>query len=152
MEKCILIRNRNGQVWSFDLLVALMIFVVGLLIIYFFALNYKSSAFDELNELYYDGDLVSSLIMGDGPESLITNNHVDQSKLDYFNSLSDSEKKIRFGVSNNFYFSIPNMVVDGVSQQNVGVLNTSVVSSQIKTTRIVIYNNKPEKMEVVVWR
>ena len=144
--------DTRAQVWSFDLLVALIIFVIGMIIIYFFALNYKSSTFDELGELYYDADLASNILLSEEAEGIVSNGKINQTKLDSFDALPVAAKKLRLGVSYNFYFSIPNMTISGNPQQYAGIVNTSAVDSQIKLTRIVVYNNQVTKMEVISWR
>ena len=75
---------------------------------------------------------------------------MDEDKLEYFDSLLDSEKKSILGVSNNFYFYFDDLEISGNSASFVG-MNSSIVENQIKLTRIVIYKNKIIKFEVIAW-
>jgi hypothetical protein len=140
--------HKKGQVWSLDLLVAFIIFTMSLVVIYFYALNYTAGSSDDLDELFYEADFASNLLLGEWEQwsdSLVEDGKIDQVRLDNFDALSGDEKKARLGITNNFYFSMP-----GVAR--VGILNSSVVDAQIKITRIVIYENRPTKFELIVWK
>jgi hypothetical protein len=150
MVKSLLI-NKKAQVWSLDLLVALIIFVIGLVVIYFYALNYQSTTY-KFEGLSYDADLISNLLLGENEDGIVTDGKVNQSKLDEFDSLSDFEKKSVLGVSNNFYFTMPQLEVGGGVRDSVGIVNVTSVNHLVKVTRITIYKEKPTKLEVVVWQ
>ncbi|NQU32276.1 MAG: hypothetical protein HQ521_03495 [Bacteroidetes bacterium] len=147
--------HKKGQVWSLDLLVAFIIFTVSLGVIYFYALNYTAGSSDDLSELFYEGDLASNLLLSEWEQwnfGLLEDGKIVQGRLEDFDSRLPEEKKTRVGVSNNFYFSMPGMKISGVPQEYVGIVNVTSVDSQVKITRIVIYENKPTKFELIIWK
>jgi len=147
--------DKRGQVWSLDLLVAFVIFTVSLVVIYFYALNYTAGSSDDLDELFYEADFASNLLLSEWEQwsdSLVEDGRINQGRLDNFDVVSDDEKKAKLGISNNFYFLMSEMKVLGVPRERVGIINSSVVDSQVKITRIVIYENRPTKFELVVWK
>jgi len=146
------LNNRRGQIWSFDLIFALIIFIVGLVVIYFYAINYNSTTSSSLAGLYYDADLATNIILGSDAFSLVDGNgKLNQTRLDEFAALTDGEIRTYYSVSNNFYLYIPGLVISGVSQEKIGIINTSQTDNQILISRIVLYNDRPTKMEVIAW-
>ena len=66
MEQFIL--TKKAQVWSLDLIIASVIFSIGIIILYIYAINYSPETKNQLNELLYEGNLASKLILSD-PEN-----------------------------------------------------------------------------------
>ncbi|MCK5612408.1 hypothetical protein KAR91_61620 [Candidatus Pacearchaeota archaeon] len=146
-----ILTNKKAQVWSLDLLVAFMIFTAGIIIVYFFAINYIQGSPVILRELFFEGELASSTLMSDEATGILSSGKINQTKLDEFDALTDQQKKIRLGVSNSFYFTIPDLEIAGVSKSAVGILNTTSTNNQVQTSRIVIYQNKPVKLSLISW-
>ena len=138
--------NKNGQVWSLDLLVAFMIFLITLICVYFYTINYVANSSSELNQLFLNADIVANLLLSEDNYGLISDGRINKTRVEEFSSLSDSQKKATLGATNNFYF-----VISGY-QDIVGIVNVTDVDSQVKITRIVIYEDKPTKFEIISWR
>jgi len=151
MEKLILIekifkKNRKAQIWSLDLVIAVVIFLVGIMILFYYAINYSSQSKNQLDELFYRANLASELILSEEFPGILSHGIVNQTKLNFFNNLSDTEKRRFLGINNNFYFRMDNY--DGY----VGIINASEVDSLVKVTRLTIYKNKPTKFELFLWK
>lgn len=143
---------KRGQVWSLDLLVAFMIFMMTLVTIYLYAISYYSGSSEDLNQLFLNADLVANLLLSEDEYGLLSNGEINKTKIEDFNSLPESLKRSTFGASNNFYFTILDLGVVGISGNSVGIINTTEVDTQVKITRIVIFNDKPTKFEVISWK
>jgi len=144
--------SKKGQVWSLDLLVAFLIFMMTLITIYLYALNYSSNSSNELNQLFLNSDLVSNLLLSEERYGLLSNGKMNKTKILEFDSLSESEKRALLGASHNFYFTIFDLDIDGIPGDSVGIFNVTEVSSQVKITRIIIFNNRPTKFELISWK
>ena len=95
--------NKKAQIWSFDLIIAGVIFLMGIIILFLYAINYTSQAENELDELFYQGNLASELILSEEDFGILTNGKVDSAKLTAFDC---SIKKNEMFLRNNFYFSL----------------------------------------------
>lgn len=131
--------NKKAQVWSFDLIIAGVIFLIGIIILFLYAINYTSQTKNHLDELFYEGNLASELILSEEDFGILTNGEVNSTKLAVFNC---SIKKNEMSLKNNFYWSL-----DGNNYCDVPVNPENL----IKVTRITIYNNKPSKFEISVY-
>ena len=150
-------KDRKAQIWGFDLMIALTIFLVGIIIIYLYAINFSETSQDILNEMNSEAVLVSSLILSEGsPENwdagnveipgILTNKRLNETKLENLENLilDDYHKtKISLGAVNNFYFIFEG--IDGVGKEPVSTNNL------IKLERLIIYNNKPVKFVLYIW-
>jgi len=151
MEKFISTSNKKGQAWSIDLIVAGVLFLAGIIILFYYAINQSSQTRNQLDELFYEGKLASELILSDESFGILTDNVVNQTKLENFFYLADDMKKEVLGLRHNFYFSMENLEINGNHQAYVGIVNTSDVENSIQITRLTVYKNKPTKFQLYVW-
>lgn len=131
--------NKKAQVWSFDLIIAGVIFLIGIIILFLYAINYTSQTKNELDELFYEGNLASELILSEEDFGILSDGKVNSTKLAAFDC---SVKKNEMSLKDNFYF-----ILDGNSYCDV----PANPENSIKVTRITIYNNKPSKFELLVY-
>jgi len=150
MEKFILINKKQGQAWSFDLVIAGFIFLVGIMVLYVYAINYTSQSQQHLDELFYEGRLASELILSEEDFGILTNDRVNQSKLEEYDSYYDAKKGV-LGISHDFYFNISGLELSGSPASYVGKMNTAEIEDLIQITRITIYKNKPTKLELFIY-
>jgi hypothetical protein len=133
-------KNKKAQAWSLDIAIASVIFLSGVIILYVYAINYTSQSKNILEELSYEGNLASELMLSNDLGILKDNeNKVDNIKLSSFNCDS---KKAEFGLTHKFYFNL-----GGVDYCTVPASSESL----FKITRVTIYENKPAKLEVFVY-
>lgn len=154
MKKKFLINNKKAQIWGLDLIIASVIFLTGIIILFYYAINILPQSKNQLDEFFYDGNLASELILSEDQYGILSDSKVNQTKLGIFFNLSNSEKKKLLGVANNFYFKMEDMVVVNStgSYDYVGIMNTTNTDNLVKVTRITIYNNKPTKFELYIWK
>jgi|WetSurMetagenome_2_1015567.scaffolds.fasta_scaffold249067_1 hypothetical protein len=144
-------KNKKAQGWSLDLVVGITIFLAGIIILYVYVVNYSSQSQKTLDELNYEGNLAAQLILSPDDFGILTNDRVNQTKLDqyYFNY---SMKKSSLGIDHDFYFVMNNLEANGTVVNYIGKTNTTTtISNLIKVTRITIYKQKPTKFELYVW-
>ena len=127
-------------------------FLGGIILLYLYAINYYPQSRVQLDELYYDGDLASQLILSEENFSIVSNGKINQTKLDNFYNINYNTKKSLLGVSNNFYFIVEGLEVEGNPVSYVGKLNDTEIGSLVKVTRLTIYKDKPIKFQIFIWR
>ena len=143
MGQYTLINRKKGQAWSIDLVVASVVFIIAVIILYVYAVNYTSQSRDKLEELFYEGNLASELILSEDSFGIMSNSQVNQTKLAEYSNYQ--LKKDAMGLRRNFYFNIQN------NPLNYGLTNSSPVENLIQITRITIGNNKLIKFQLYVW-
>lgn len=143
METSILIHKKKGQAWSIDLVVASVVFIIAVIILYVYAVNYTSQSRDKLEELFYEGNLASELILSEDDFGIISNSQINLTKLAEYSNYQS--KKDDMGLRRNFYFSIQG------NPTSYGLTNSSPVENLIQITRITISNNKLIKFQLYVW-
>jgi len=145
-------KNQKAQAWSLDLVIASIIFLSGIIALYVYAINYTSQTKDQLNELFYQGELASKLILSETGFGIVRKGKINQSKLDEFESYDYSTKKSLLGVIDEFYFTLPNLMINDTSVLYVGKMNDTEIESLVQVTRIAIYKNQPVKFQIFMWR
>ena len=152
MGKFISTKYNRGQIWSLDLLIAMVIFLIGIATLFYYAFNYSSQSKNQLNEFFYEGELASNLILSEENFGILSNGIVNQTKLNNFDGLDNKTKKNLLGVQNNFYFVMEGLEINDIEKSYVGIINTTQIDNIIKITRIAVYKNKPVKFELFVWK
>lgn len=156
--------STKGQIWGIDLMIAMTIFLFGIILVYVYAINFNNNSEDILRELNAEAILVSSLILSEGnPESwnidnveipgILSSNRLNQTKLEDFYSLSQNNYpnlKKMLGAKNDFYFSFDGLVVGGELIGGVGKFPDDS-SNLIKIERIIVSDNKPVKFTLYIW-
>ncbi|MBU0959228.1 MAG: hypothetical protein KKB31_04770 [Nanoarchaeota archaeon] len=138
-----ILTKKRAQAWGLDVTVAIVIFFAGIVVLYIYAINYSSGQGDDLDDLFYEGNLASELILSDSSLGILSDGKVNQTKLEAFDA-NYINRRTDFGISRNFYFTLDNGV-------NYGRVNTTGVDNFIQVTRITIYNNKPTKFQLFVY-
>lgn len=146
-----ILMSKRAQVWSLDLIIAGVIFLLGIIILYYYAINYSTQTQTQLNEMFYEGNHASELILDEENFGILVEGKINQTKLEVFDSLSNSDKKSLLGIKNNFYFIIEDLEIDGVFVPYIGIMNSSEVENLIQVTRLTIYKNKPTKFQIFIW-
>lgn len=135
-------KNKLGQAWSFDLVIASFIFLVGIIVFYTYALNYSSGSQKKLDQFLYEGRIASELVLSEEDFGILTDGRVNQTKLGNFTSYY-GDRKNTFGIIHDFYFNMSGL--------SFGKVNTRETSNFIQISRITIYNNKPTKLELFIY-
>ena len=146
------IRSKKAQAWSLDVVVAIVIFMAGVIILYVYAINYVNQGGQQLDDLLYQGNTAAELLLGDDELGLVSNGKINQDKLNDFYASDYKLKKMRLGVKDDFYFILPNLEVNGTLVGYAGLMNSTAVKNSIKVSRFSVYKNKPIKFQIYVWR
>ncbi|MEK6917711.1 MAG: hypothetical protein AABW51_02075 [Nanoarchaeota archaeon] len=154
MEQSTLIlnkKNKLGQVWSLDIIIAGIIITTGIIILYIYAINYTNQSQENLDYLFYEGNLASQLILSEESFGVFDETgQINQSKLDDYYYNYDSKKNV-LGITKDFYFELDNITeANGTTVSYIGK-KSSTTSNSIKITRIAIYKNQPIKFDLYVW-
>lgn len=152
MKQSFLIKNSKAQTWSLDLVIASTIFMMGIIILYVYAINYSSQTRDQLDELFYEGNLVSKLILSEKEFGILSEGKVNQTKLENLYNTDYQTIKGILGLTNDFYFKMEELEINGSSIDYVGKINNIEVGSLIQTTRLTIYKNSPTKFQLFIWQ
>lgn len=157
--------NKKAQAWGFDIIVAVGIFVIGLITFFLYTINYPTGEQEKVDELLYEGNVIADNLISEGyPDNwttsivskigLLTDNKISQEKLESFNQLSLSNygrTKTMLGTKYNYFvnFSTP-IQISGNNIEGIGLVPQNV-KNNIKISRVSIYQNKPVTVEVQVW-
>lgn len=144
--------NKRAQVWSLDLIVACVIFMVGIVILYIYSINYTNQGASNLNNMLYDGNIASNFILSEDFPGILTNNKINQTKLDDFANSDYATKKRQLNSRYDFYFKIDSLEAGGNPVDYLGKMPQSATTDNIKITRFTIYKNKPAKFELFIWK
>jgi hypothetical protein len=159
-------KTQNGQAWGFDLIIAVMIFLVGVILIYFYTINYPGQEQDEIQNLQYEGQILSETLLSDGSPvnwnmtnvlrpGILSNGKINQTKLAMFKDLSNATNyqfaRALFRMRNNYYIEFQNpIIISGQSTSLIG-LNRTNEKNLVKTTRVVIYENNLTTFKFYIW-
>lgn len=157
--------RKKAQAWGFDLMIASVIFSAAMLTFYLFAINNTDDSGEIIEKLSYDGDTIADAILSEGyPENwnpgnvirigLLSEGKINESKLENFYSLVQTDynrTRILFNTQNNYYLNLsePMNLLGGpigfIGQKNENPKNL------IRTTRIIIYKDRPIALYINVW-
>ena len=99
------VRKKKGQVWSFDILLAAGLFILGFVIfMYVISLDTES---ERVAKLKYEADVISQKIVStgyniDNDAVFVINNKVDRTRFKNLSAIDYDELKSRLGVENDF--------------------------------------------------
>ena len=166
------LKRRKAQAWGFDMMIASIIFISGIIIFYVYSLNYPKESQEVLDRLYSDGDFIAELILSEGLPvnwdagnviriGLTTNNKINETKLERFYNLADSQSnpagyaqaKSIFSTKYNFFMNFSQQMTVGSNPvQGVGKsFQNEQVTNIIKITRATIYQNKIVSLDLYIW-
>lgn len=160
----------KAQAWGADLTVALMIFLIGIVLFFFYSINYPNEGEQNLNLLISDGNILADSLLSNGyPEDwnsetvqkigITNNNKINETKLEKFYNLANSDytqTKQLFNTKYDYYFflseiiTLPEGDVQGIGKSGT---NPESIDAQnlIKITRFTIYQEKPATAYFYVW-
>lgn len=163
-------KNLKAQAWGMDLMVAVMLFTMGILLFFIYVLNYPGEAEENINNLFYDGNMIADNILSRGfPEDwnsenvirigVMSGDNINETKLEMFYNLSSqnyTKTKQIFNTRFDYYFffseniSLYSMQVEGIGKPGT---NLQSINSRnlVKITRFTSYKDKPTTAYLYVW-
>lgn len=157
--------TKKGQAWGLDLIVASILFLGGIIFFYTYSLNLSNESEDIFSKLAYDGNTMSEALLSEGsPQNwnltnvekigLLSHDKINETKLEMFYQLSvtDYQKtKSFFNIKYNYYlFFQKNMTINSLEIEGIGSFPTAP-KNLIKITRLTIYKNKPDTLNIHIW-
>jgi hypothetical protein len=142
--------NKKGQAWSFDVLIATIIFIVGIVLVFYNSINYIPQTENELSELYNEANFATELLLREDSPGILNEGKINDTKLEEFYNLSYQEQKNILGVINNFYFELEGMNFGGTEIDYIGEINLDE-ENLIKIERVVVYNNRILDLDFYSW-
>ena len=163
---------KKAQAWGFDMMIASMIFISGIIIFYVYSLNYPKESQETLDQLFSEGDFITESLLSEGlPPNwdensvirigIITNNKINDSKLEKFYLLANSQlnpqgyakAKSVLNTKYNFFMNFSEqMVINSNPVNGVGKsFDGEQTKNIIKITRATIYQNKIVSLNLYVW-
>ncbi|MFH1365693.1 MAG: hypothetical protein ABIH28_03855 [archaeon] len=158
-------RNKKGQAWGMDLMVAIVIFSVGITAFYFYTINSSEETQEIITRLFYDGNIIASDILSEGAPmnwetgnvvkiGILSNNRINETKLENFYLLSTSDypkTKTIFNTRFNYYFFISEpMIIGGNPIEGLGKKPENS-KNLVKITRLTLYKEKPVTFVIYIW-
>jgi hypothetical protein len=162
--------SKGGQAWGTDLIVALTVFVVALTVFYAYA-NASDSGSESAATLKNEAEIISGSILSEGEPSnwtitnvvkigILTDNVINQTKLEYFYSMANSSYSRTKNILNthyDYYFGLSqNMTVYSMNITGIGKQGTKIenISAKIlvKSKHVAVYNGKIVEVYVYLWK
>ena len=170
-------KTKKAQVWSLDLIIAAIIFAVGLIVVYIFTLNLPGQAEEKLNSLIYEGNLIASALLTEGgptnwdeladsnPDAiilpgLIRGDKIDYDKINNFSNLTHWNSPLNLHYPDKKY---PEKMKNKLSTIydfcisltgypiTICTANPVNQNNVISVTRFTVYQNKPSTLTIQVW-
>ena len=102
MGKLKLIYNKQAQAWGADLMIALVIFSIGIFVFFLYSINAPTEAEESIDNLFYEGKIIASSILSEGhPEDwtfgnvvtigILSQGKINETKLERFYNLAQAD-------------------------------------------------------------
>lgn len=156
---------KKAQAWGFDLMIAAIIFTFAIVLFYVFSINNSHDTQEIIDSLSYDGSNIADNLVSAGYPSdwnssnvakigLLTDDKIDESKLSQFQilALSDYQRtKSLLDSANDYYITFSeNITINGTAIEFIGNKNDNS-KNLIRTTRMIVYKEKPVAIYINVW-
>ena len=162
--------KKNAQVWGLDLMMAVFIFVIGVVAFLIYTVNYSGEAAESFERLKYEGDNSMKMLLSEGSPKdwkesdvlrigVVSNNKINETKLERFYSLAKNNYSMTKTILNtkyDFYFFLGNAIIingeeiEGIGKPNI-TIDTLSAYNLIKITRFSIYREKPVTLYLYIW-
>ena len=166
----LILKRKKSQAWGADLMVAFVIFSIGIFVFFLYSINAPTEAEENIDALFYEGKIIASSILSEGypadwnsenvvTAGILTDNKINETKVERFYNLAQADyaktKRI-FNTKYDYYFFLDrNMVISsgeiegigkpGTVKENINALNL------VKVTKLTIYENKPTSAYLYIW-
>jgi hypothetical protein len=156
---------KKAQGWGFDLAVAAIIFVVGIVVFFLFSINAHNETAESFDNLEYEAGIIADSLFSEGSPSswtesnvvrlgLLSNNQINETKLAMFSSLAGADyqkTKQLFRIKGNYYITFSENL--SANEQMIDLIGQQPVEAQnlLKVTRLSNYNGKPIVFYIHSW-
>ena len=163
--------SNKAQAWGFDLIIAGVIFMSGILLFYVYSINYPKESYEKLDQLFNEGEFMAEVLLSEGlPKywnqenvvriGLTSNKKINETKLEEFYYMTNSQEgyakaKRLFNTRYNFFMKFSeeiiiegNPIVEGGIGQN---FEGHEVKNLAKITRVTAYQDKLISLDLYIW-
>jgi len=156
--------SRKAQVWYTDFIVSVLIFMIALVIYFEYVNNLSKEEESKIDEMLMSAKVMSNSLMSEGyPDEwnqsnveiigIIDDKRINQTKIENFYNMSHNSAKLKFGLSQNYYFYLEDR-----NGQKMGISEKEATGEEpvnpvklVKLNRVTIYNNSIVKAVVQIW-
>jgi hypothetical protein len=154
--------RKRGQAWGFDLMIASVLFISGIVIFYIYSINYPTEGRETLDQLSYEGDIISDQLFSSGSPSdwnsgnivrigIHDNNKINESKLERLYNLDYQTTRILFNTKFHYFLNFSDvMTINAKNVEGIGIKPNNQ-KNLIKITRYTIYQEKPVTLNLFIW-
>ena len=130
-----MLKSKKAQGWGIDLMIAVVIFSIGLTVFFIYSLNSPGEGKENIELLFYDGEIIANTLLSPGypkgwdEENVInigitTNGKINETKLERFYNLAEDnyeKTKLLFNTKYDYYFFISeSIIINGGSIEGIG--------------------------------
>ncbi len=165
--------NKRAQIWGIDLMSGMVLFIVGIVILFVYSLNQSNEVQDNFELLFYEGKIIADNFLSSGYPSdwnstnVITIGISDNSKLNetklenlyemiYINNNYSTTKNSLNTQYDYYFFLNQNMTINSTEIEGIGkpgITKDNInVKNLIKITRFTIYQNKTTPFYIYIWK
>jgi hypothetical protein len=163
--------NKKAQAWGIDLMIAVVMFSMGIVTFYLYTINNPAESKEAMEFLFTDGKIIGDTILSEGVPAdwnsldvikigVLTDNKIDSAKLQQFYDLAQtnySHTKKLFGTSYDYYFTLDKNFttigqnIDGIGKPGFDKNNINA-RDLIKITRFSVYQDEPTAVYLYIFR
>ncbi len=162
--------NKKAQIWSIDLIIAVVIFFAAFFVFYKYGLGALDSARDDKSFLLQDTKLISNYLVSAGyPQSWTTEtvtligltdgeSRLDPNKVEMFSNMSKSsylQTKNILSASHDFYIFFEDSNSNKIKIRNISSIGKNYTNDNpdnlLKIERFIFYNSSIIKMVIYTW-
>jgi hypothetical protein len=163
--------HNKAQAWGMDIIIAIMIFSVGILLFLIYTVNNSTESKEALDELSYDGENIFENIFTEGSPNdwnnvnvvrigIMDDDKINETKLDRFYNLALSDysrTKSIFNTRFDYYFYFNNISISIGEINGIGKPGTNISDIQdnaknlIRITRFTSFKEKPVTVFLYIW-
>lgn len=159
--------QKRGQAWGLDVIIAVMIFITGIVVFYLYVINFKTSEGGEIEKAKFEARLLTESFLSEGDPAhwdattvtklgVLSSEQINETKLTQFYAMTLGEyertKRIA-GLEYEYYitFSEP-LTINATLVDGLGRAPPEEAETTFKTTRFTSYKNQPITLEISVWK
>jgi len=165
-----MLNTKKSQAWGMDVLIAITIFSAIIFVFFIYATNQSGEGKQILESLQSQGKTITNIILSEGyPQDwtednvikigILSDNIINTTKLEKFYNLTLTEynkTKILFNTHYDYFlFFNENITINSIEIEGIGKPETTKTNINakniIKTTRYVIYKDKPVTIYIYIW-
>jgi hypothetical protein len=167
-----MIKIKKSQAWGFDLLIAITIFLAGVIIFLVYSINFTNETEENFESMERDAEFIAESVFSSGYPmdwndsnvqsiGIYDSGKINNSKLEKFYDLGEARynfTKTLFKTKYDYFIGFEgNMSIRGAIKEGIGYSSVFLtekinnVSNLIKITRFIVYNNKPVNAYIYVW-